>query len=173
MFTFELNFCHFDDFFFRDEMTEKTIEDILMKDIRYHEGSKELMWIHGNVENGQTEIYSSIMQEKGDVIFAPLIADLVDNLEDSPPENVLQQTEELFLNIKLKVAFELCYHFSYIFNCFVLFEVYDKTKLSNAVMINLNSIVIESRFQNHFLVDCMCTLNGRRNLRYLLTLMTN
>ena len=86
---------------------------------------------------------------------------------------VLHQTEELFLNIKLKVAFELCYHFSYIFNCFVLFEVYDKTKLSNAVMKNLNSIVIESRFQNHFLVDCMCTLNGRRNLRYLLTLMTN
>ena len=94
--------------FFRDEMTEKTIEDILMKDIRYHEGSKELMWIHGNVENGQTEIYSSIMQEKGDVIFAPLIADLVDNLEDSQPENVLQQTEEslfrIYLVSKLMVA---------------------------------------------------------------------
>lgn len=89
-------------------MTEKTIGDILMKDIRYHESSKELMWIHGNVENGQTEIYSSSMQEKGDVIFAPLIADLVDNLEDSPPENVLQQTEEslfrIYLVSKLMVA---------------------------------------------------------------------
>ena len=89
-------------------MTEKTIEDILLKDIRHHEGSKELMWIHGNVENGQTEIYSSIMQEKGDVIFAPLIADLVDNLEDSQPENVLQQTEEslfrIYLVSKLMVA---------------------------------------------------------------------
>ena len=89
-------------------MTEKTIEDILMNDIRYHECSKELMWIHGNVENGQTEIYSSIMQEKGDVIFAPLIADLVDNLEDSQPENVLQQTEEslfrIYLVSKLMVA---------------------------------------------------------------------
>ena len=48
------------------------------------------MWIHGNLETGQTDIYSSLMQEKGDVVFAPLVADLVDNLEGLEPNLPIQ-----------------------------------------------------------------------------------
>ena len=68
----------------------------MAKDVRYHDGPKELMWIHGNLETGQTDIYSSLMQEKGDVVFAPLVADLVDNLEGLEP-NLPSQNVRYFL----------------------------------------------------------------------------
>ena len=72
----------------------------MAKDVRYHEGPKELMWIHGNLETGQTDIYSSLMQEKGDVVFAPLVADLVDNLEGLEP-NLPSQNVRYFLIVFL------------------------------------------------------------------------
>ena len=72
----------------------------MAKDVRYHEGPKELMWIHGNLETGQTDIYSSLMQEKGDVVFAPLVADLVDNLEGLQP-NLPSQNVRYFLIVFL------------------------------------------------------------------------
>ena len=58
------------------------------------------MWIHGNLETGQTDIYSSLMQEKGDVVFAPLVADLVDNLEGLEP-NLPSQNVRYFLIVFL------------------------------------------------------------------------
>ena len=61
------------------------------------------MWIHGNIENGQTDVYSSNMPEKCEVVFAPLVADLVDIFEESQAnhEYVLDQVEDSLLKIYL------------------------------------------------------------------------
>ena len=90
-------------------MTNNNVRAILEADVRFHQGQKEFMWIHGNIENGQTDIYSSNMAEKCDVIFAPLVADLVDIFEEKTHhENVLQQVEDslfkIYLVSKLMVA---------------------------------------------------------------------
>ena len=64
------------------------VEKILENEIAFHPGPHELVWINGNIDNGQVEVHSSLLQSKSDLIFSPLVGDLVDVMNGSSLENV-------------------------------------------------------------------------------------
>ena len=65
------------------------VEKILENEIAFHPGPHELVWINGNIDNGQVDVHSSLLQSKSDLIFSPLVGDLVDVMnEGSSLENV-------------------------------------------------------------------------------------
>ena len=59
------------------------ISSIIEEDVSNHNRTNELMWIHGNCESGSTEIFSSALPSSHQIVFAPLVADLVDIIEES------------------------------------------------------------------------------------------
>ena len=59
------------------------ISSIIEEDVSNHNRANELMWIHGNCESGNTEIFSSALPTSHHIVFAPLVADLVDLIEES------------------------------------------------------------------------------------------
>ena len=77
------------DYFCSEEKTSlEDVEKILENEIAFHPGPHELVWINGNIDNGQVEVHSSLLQSKSDLIFSPLVGDLVDVMNGSSLENV-------------------------------------------------------------------------------------
>ena len=76
-------------YFCSEEKTSlEDVEKILENEIAFHPGPHELVWINGNIDNGQVEVHSSLLQSKSDLIFSPLVGDLVDVMNGSSLENV-------------------------------------------------------------------------------------
>ena len=61
-----------------ERTTTQDIEKTLENEIAFHPGPHELVWICGNLDSGQVDVYSSILQSKSDLIFSPLVGGLVD-----------------------------------------------------------------------------------------------
>ena len=61
---------------------------MLKNDIAFYHGPQELVWISGNLDSGRVEVYSSFLQSKSDVIFSPLIGNLIDIISENNPEEV-------------------------------------------------------------------------------------
>ena len=61
---------------------------MLKNDIAFYHGPQELVWICGNLDSGCVEVYSSFLQSKSDVIFSPLIGNLIDIISENNPEQV-------------------------------------------------------------------------------------
>ena len=59
------------------------ISSIIEEEVSNHNRNNELIWIHGNCETGSTEISSSALPTSHQIVFAPLVADLVDLIEES------------------------------------------------------------------------------------------
>lgn len=68
-----------------------------------HLETNELIWIHGNIQDGSTKIHSSLAcDQEREMDFAPLVADLVDAIDDQlPPEQVLDAIESSLMKIYL------------------------------------------------------------------------
>jgi len=67
---------------------------VLKNDIAFYHGPQELVWICGNLDSGCVEVYSSFLQSKSDVIFSPLIGNLIDIISENNPEQILSNIEE-------------------------------------------------------------------------------
>ena len=52
-------------------------------DVLHHVSQNELIWIHGNCQTGKTDMFSSVLSTSCQVVFAPLVSDLVDQIEES------------------------------------------------------------------------------------------
>ena len=75
-------------FYFSETTLQSDIEKVLKNDIAFYHGPQELVWICGNLDSGCVEVYSSFLQSKSDVIFSPLIGNLIDIISENNPEQV-------------------------------------------------------------------------------------
>ena len=78
---------------------------VLKNDIAFYHGPQELVWICGNLDSGCVEVYSSFLQSKSDVIFSPLIGNLIDVISGNNPEEVNACVEKIYILLKLILIF--------------------------------------------------------------------
>ena len=57
--------------------------NFIESDVLHHVSQNELIWIHGNCQTGKIDMFSSVLSTSCQVVFAPLVSDLVDQIEES------------------------------------------------------------------------------------------
>ena len=95
-------------FYFSETTLQSDIEKVLKNDIAFYHGPQELVWICGNLDSGCVEVYSSFLQSKSDVIFSPLIGNLIDIISENNPEQVNVHNIR-YISIKNSEIFCACF----------------------------------------------------------------
>ena len=64
-------------------LTDFLLFPLIENDVLHHVSQNELIWIHGNCQTGKIDMFSSVLSTSCQVVFAPLVSDLVDQIEES------------------------------------------------------------------------------------------